>query len=416
MTPQSDVVGGGSHGVPRSAVEDDRARALDRVTLLGAVVNVLLTGVKAFAGIVGGSSVMLADAVHSLSDLISDGVTFFSVKASAKPADDDHPYGHGRYETIGTVVMATVLMAAAVGIAMDAYTRLGTDESPDATALWAALFSLFAKEALFRITAAAGRRHRSPVVTANAWHHRTDALSSLAALLGIAGARAGYPVLDPIAAVVVAAMIAGAAIRFFRDAAHELTERELPKDMMVDLDTGIRALPGVVNVHELRGRRLGPQLLVDLHVQVTGSTTVSDGHQVAERVRSFVYGKCEDVSEVLVHVDPESDGAVHDGHLYRPSELIERDVRQATGTVAGVEAITHVMVHFLERRVDVQVHIAVAPELRVCDAGEIAASLRQRLQTIDDIDSADVHLELDSDAHAEAPIAFATSRTGCARP
>jgi len=382
------------------------------MTLLGAAVNVVLTVIKAFAGVVGGSSVMLADAVHSLSDLISDGVTHLSVKASAKPADHDHPYGHGRYETLGTLVMATLLLAAAAGVALDAYTRFATSERPGTIALWAAVISIVAKEVLYRVTAAAGRKHHSPVVTANAWHHRTDALSSFAALLGIIGARAGFPILDPVAAVVVAAMIGVAAVRFFRDAGRELTERQFEQDLLQHLDAGIRALPGVVNLHELRARRLGPQLLVDMHVQVNGSTTVSDGHQVAERVRSFVYRQRDDVTEVLVHIDPEPDELVRDGDLYRPSELIEQDVRDVTIAVAGVETVTHVLVHFLDARVDVQVHIAVDDGIYVREAGQIAAILRRQLESVEDIDSVDVHLELDAQAHSEAPVAFSTSRVG----
>jgi len=268
--------------------------------------------------------------------------------------------------------------------------------------LWAAGLSVVAKEALFRVTIRVGRRHDSPVVVANAWHHRSDALSSIAALAGIAGARMGYPVLDPVAAIVVAVLIAKMASGLLRDAFREVTDTALQRDMLRSLGTGISRLPGVVSLHELRARRMGPRVLVDLHVEVDGSTTVSDGHQVAERVRQFVFREQRGVSEVLVHIDPEPDEDVGPGeHLARPREEIECEVRRIAQSMESVRAVTHVLIHFLDRRVALQVDIEVNPKLSVQEAARVARELRSRLELIDGVDHADIHLELDDLAHRE---------------
>jgi cation diffusion facilitator family transporter len=387
-----------------SAETGSRLRILSGVTLLGAVANLVLVVIKGAVGLAGGSSVLVADAVHSLSDLASDVVALVSLRVASKPPDEDHPYGHGRYETLGTVALAVVLLGAAVGIAWDAWSRFGESVEPAAITLWAAAFSIVVKEALFQVTLRVGRRYDSPLVVTNAWHHRSDALSSVAALAGIAGARMGFPILDPAAAVVVAALIAKMALSLLRDAIREVTDTALQRDVLGDLGRGVRQLPGVVNLHELRARQMGARVLVDLHVEVDGSTTVSDGHQVAERVRQFVFREQAGVSEVLVHIDPEPDEHVGPGdQLARPREEIESEVRRIARAVDGVRAVTHVMTHFLDRRVALQVDIEVDPTLRVHEAAAVARSLRNELEGVSGVDYADVHLELDDRVHQALP-------------
>jgi cation diffusion facilitator family transporter len=382
----------------------DRLRALSGVTVVAAVANLVLVVVKGGAGLVGGSSVLVADAVHSLSDLATDVVALISLRVASKPPDEEHPYGHGRYETLGTAFVGVVLLGAAAGIAWEASSRFGQSVVPAGITLWVAGLSIAVKEALFQITIRAGRRHESPLVVANAWHQRSDALSSIAALAGIAGARMGFPILDPAAAVVVAALIAKTAVSLLAGTIREVTDTTLQREMLRDLGAGIRRLPGVVNLHELRARRMGPRVLVDLHVQVDASTTVSDGHQVAERVRQFVFGEHGGVSEVLVHIDPEPDEDLAPGdQLSRPRGEIESEVRRIAQRVDGVRAVTHVMVHFLEQQVALQVDIEVDQEIRVREAAAVARSLRERLEAVSGVDHADVHLELDALAHQELP-------------
>jgi cation diffusion facilitator family transporter len=396
----------------RSGENGDRLRALNRVTLLGAVINLILAILKGGIGIAGGSSVLVADAVHSLSDLATDVVALFSLRVASKPPDEEHPYGHGRYETVGTVILAAVLLVAALGIGWDAWRRFGASLEPAAITLWAAALSIAVKEALFQVTLRIGQRHDSPLVVSNAWHHRSDALSSVAALAGIAGARMGFPILDPAAAVVVAALIAKMAVSLLREAIREFTDTAFQRDVLHDIGRGVRRLPGVVSLHELRARRMGARVLVDLHVEVDGSTTVSDGHQVAERVRQFVFREHRGVSEVLVHIDPEPDENVEpEDQLARPREEIESEVRRIARDVDGVRAVTHVRTHFLDRRVALQVDIEVDQALRVREAAAVARSLRDRLEAIRGVDCADIHLELDGVAHQRLPAPFRGSRT-----
>jgi cation diffusion facilitator family transporter len=374
------------------------------VTILGAVTNAILVALKAVAGLAGGSSVLVADALHSLSDLATDILVLLGIRVAAKPPDEGHPYGHGRYETLATVVLAGVLLVVAAGIAWDASSRFGETGRPAAITLWVAALSIAVKETLFHLTLRAGRSCNSSLVIANAWHQRSDALSSVAAFAGILGARMGFPILDPAAAVVVAALIAKMALQLLGDAIREVTDATLERNILHELGAEIRRLPGVVSFHELRARRMGPRLLVDLHVEVEGSTSVSDGHQVAERVRQLVFRKQTGVSEVLVHVDPEPDEDLQPGdQLARPREEIETEVRRIALGVDGVRAVTHVLTHFLERRVALQIEIEVDPGLRVREAAAVARSLRQRLEEISGVDHADIHLELDDLAHEELP-------------
>lgn len=381
---------------------DERFRAASRVTLWGAVVNVVLVFVKGVAGVVAHSPVMVADAVHSLSDLVSDVVTLLIMRVASQPPDEEHPYGHGRFETIGTVALATALLLVAAGIAHDAWQRFGITEEPGVLALWAAVLSIVVKEALYQWTVRVGRRHDSPLVVANAWHHRSDAVSSLAALAGIAGARMGFPILDPVAAVVVALLIGRMGVGLIREAVREFTDSALSADMLAELGAGISELSGVVALHELRARRMGPSLLLDVHVQVDGFTTVSDGHQVAERVRAFMFAKYPQMEDVLVHIDPEPDENVEPGRrLSRPREELDAEIRARAAEVDGVRAVTHVLCHYIDSSVAVLIHIDVAPELRVSEAADVARRLRALLETNPDIDHADIHLELDDHAHRE---------------
>ena len=371
-----------------------------RVTVLGAVVDLSLGLLKGIVGVVAGSSVMVADAVHSLTDFGSDVVTLVALRAAAKPADKEHPYGHGSFETIGTVILAGLLLAAVGGILYDAYGRLGDATVPGSLALWAAAISVAVKEVLYQVSAKVARKLGSPLLLANAWHHRSDALSSVAAFAGIAGARLGYPVFDPIAAILIALLVGHVGIKLLSQVFREFTVGALPGEVLERMRVGITGLSGVVNVHELRARRMGSSILVDLHVQVDEATTVSDGHQVAERVRKFVFDENTEVTEVLVHIDPEEDEHVPPGlMLAPPREIIERQVRTIVGAQSEVRAVSHVHFHFLRGGIFVVVNIVLDPELTIRAAEAVARDLRAALEALPEIDHADIHLELDDHAH-----------------
>ncbi len=383
MSGESSSAAGGSR--------DRGQTAVGRVTVVGAVANLGLTVLKAVAGVLGASPAMIADAVHSLSDLATDVVALAALRVSARPPDEDHPYGHGRFETLGTIVLSFFLLAAAVGIGIDATGRFGTDHTPGSIALWGAGISILVKEVLYQVTVRVGRRHGSRLVVANAWHHRSDALSSVAALAGIAGARLGFPFLDPLAALVVAVMIAWLAFRLLVVSVREVTDESLQADMLERLGQEIGALPGVVSLHELRARRMGSRVLVDLHVQVDPRTTVSDGHQVAERVRRFVFDADPQVSEVLVHVDPEPDEHVAPGEGLKPPRAhFDRQIGEVAAAFAGVRDVAQVQTHFLDDAVRVQVGVTLDGDLRIAEAAELAERLREALTEGTDVDAAEV--------------------------
>ena len=391
-----------SHNPPPSEQAQSDAASATRVTVLGAVGNAALSAIKGGVGITAGSSALIADAIHSLSDLLSDLVVFVSIRVAARPADAGHPYGHGRFETMGTVILAVLLLAAAGGMAVDSINHFGSDNVPAMPAMWAAGLSIVLKELLYRVTVRVGRKQSSPIIIANAWHHRTDAASSVAALAGIAGARLGFPILDPVAGVLIALLIAKVSVVLLRDAIYEVTDTSLEREMLDELPTSLQAISGVENIHELRARRMGHSVLVDLHVQVDGATTVSDGHQVAERVRLFLLDRYPAVSEVLVHIDPEPDQQDRAAPA-RPRAELELEVRRLAAEINGIEEVTHVLAHYLRGHVGVQIHMVVSPEITVSEASRIAIRLREAVEISPDIDNADVHLELEDGAHTELP-------------
>ena len=275
-----------------------------RITWVGAAVNLFLSISKLVAGIVGNSAAMLSDAGHSLSDLVSDALTLVTLRMSALPPDIDHPYGHGRFESVGSLGIATLLLLAGLSFGQNAFAAL---RSPSAApisvlALWAAVASIVFKEVLYRATRRVGERMQSQVLIANAWHHRSDALSSVVALVGIGGSLLGWRVLDPLAGLVVAAMVAAMGVRIGADALAQLTDTA--DYLLVQRATkSAEKVVGVERVSEVRNRGMGGTALVDLAIQVDPLLSASAAHKVAEEVRYAVLDDGDDISEVLVHVD-----------------------------------------------------------------------------------------------------------------
>ncbi len=281
-----------------------------RVTIIGALVNVFLSIIKIGFGILGQSAALLADGVHSLSDLASDLLVLVAVKLGAREADHDHPYGHRRFETIATVVLGIGLIAVAGGIAWDIYGRTLEPARilvPQQSALGIAAISIMANEWLYQYTRRAARITRSKLLLANAWHHRSDAISSIIVLIGVAGSLQGYIWADAVAAVIVALMVAKIGFNLVSDSIKELVDTGLSDEVVDAIRTEIAATEGVQHIHLLRTRHMGEDALVDAHIVVNSRITVSEGHMIADVVRDILIDKFEDVQEVLVHVDPEND-------------------------------------------------------------------------------------------------------------
>ena len=290
-----------------------REDEIARVTLTGSVVNLLLVGLKAVAGLVGHSAAMISDAVHSLSDFVTDIVVLVFVRVSARPQDEDHDYGHGKYETLATLFIGLALAAAAVGIVVSGAGKLARwlqgEElpAPGKIALWAALASIVAKELLFQYTRLKGKHLDSKALEANAWHHRSDALSSVGTAIGIGGAillGSRWTVLDPLASIVVGAMLVKVAWDLLGPSFGELTDSSLPADMEQEMLAIIRAVPGVEDPHNLRTRRIGNRIAAEVHIRLDGALPLSEAHEKASEVERRFKDRFGAQSHIIVHMEP----------------------------------------------------------------------------------------------------------------
>ena len=293
----------------------DREKELTRVTLLGSAGNLVLLTFKFVAGIVGHSSAMMADAVHSLSDFATDLIVLVFVRIGARPQDRSHDYGHGKFETLATLFVGLALVGAAIGIIVSGavkFTRwLQGDslEAPGKLALWAALVSILIKELFYRYTVARGKALESPAVIANAWHHRSDALSSIGAAIGIGGAillGERWTVLDPLASIVVGAMLVKVAWDLLKMSAGELTDMSLPEETEREIEDLIRSVPGVTEPHNLRTRRIGNRIAIEAHICMDGGMTLQDAHENATAIEQSLKGRFGPATLVTLHMEPDS--------------------------------------------------------------------------------------------------------------
>ena len=291
----------------------NREAEISQVTLVGSVVNLLLVCVKAVAGVAGHSAAMISDAVHSLSDFVTDIVVLVFVRLSGRPQDDDHDYGHGKYETLATLLIGLALAAAAVGIVVSGATKLsawlqGDDlPAPGKMALWAALVSIAVKEILYQYTRIKGKKLDSPALTANAWHHRSDALSSIGAAIGIGGAIIlgnRWTVLDPLASIVVGAMLVKVAWDLLGPSFGELTDSSLPADTEKEMEDIILSVPGISDPHNLRTRRIGKRIAAEVHIRLDGSLTLDEAHEIASEVENRFRERFGRDSHIIVHMEP----------------------------------------------------------------------------------------------------------------
>ena len=291
----------------------DREKKIYRVTLLGSLVNLLLMALKFVAGIVGRSGAMIADAVHSLSDFLTDIVVLIFVGISARPQDESHDYGHGKFETVATMLIGLALAAAAIGIIVSGATKLSAWlqgealPAPGKLALWAALISIAVKELLYRYTAAKGRQLESTALTANAWHHRSDALSSIGAAIGIGGAILlgdRWTVLDPLASIVVGALLAKVALDLIKPSLGELTDQSLPEAAEAEILGILLSEPGVSQPHNLKTRRIGNRVAIEVHIRLDGDLPLREAHETASRLEKKLRDRFGDKSHIMIHMEP----------------------------------------------------------------------------------------------------------------
>ena len=290
-----------------------REREIYKVTLVGSIANLLLTVFKFVAGIVGHSAAMTADAIHSLSDLLTDGVVLLFVHISGKPEDSGHDYGHGKYETLATTIIGLLLAAVAVGIAYKAVVAIvlwvggGSLPAPGKLALWAAVASVAVKELVYQYTIRCARRLDSPVVKANAWHHRSDALSSLGTMAGIGGAILlgdRWTLLDPLASLVVGFFILRVAYKLLKQGLGELLEASLPEEVENEILAIVTSLPDVQDPHHLRTRRIGNRYAIELHIRMDGSLPLEQAHARTSEIEQALKERFGETTHIALHVEP----------------------------------------------------------------------------------------------------------------
>lgn len=359
---------------------DERYRIARHVTLVGSVIDFVLGVAKIVAGYLANSQALIADGVHSFSDLATDAMVLVAAKHGARDADETHPYGHGRFETIATVMLGGALVAVAVGIAWDAVDRLFNPTELLEPGFWAfgvALASVLSKEWIYHYTMRVARQLRSKMLEANAWHSRSDAISSIVVLVGLIGTMMGLTYLDAIAAVVVALMVAKVGWDLAWHSIQELADAALEAERVKAIRDTITDVDGVRELHMLRSRRMGQDALVDVHVLVRPWLSVSEGHMIAVEVEQRLKGRFDEITDVLVHIDPEDDEQAPpcEGLPLRSKALAILD--QAWADVDCLKEQKRVLLHYLAGHIHVQVFFP----LNCYQGEEHAAALRARLQT-----------------------------------
>ncbi|MBR4913326.1 MAG: cation transporter [Bacteroidales bacterium] len=296
----------------------NREKEIYKVTLVGSAGNVALMAFKFVAGILGHSAAMVADAVHSLSDFVTDLIVICFVRVSAKPQDESHDYGHGKFETMASFFVGLALTAAAIGIIVSGALKLvdwlrGEQlPTPGRLALWAALISIVVKELLYQYTVRAGKRLDSQAVVANAWHHRSDALSSIGAAIGIGGAILlgdRWTVLDPLASIVVGAMLVKVAVNVLHGSMNELTECSLPAETEREIEDIIRSCPDVCEPHNLRTRKIGARIAIEAHIRMDGNTTLNVAHDRATFIENLLKERFGAQTHVTLHMEPKKNSS-----------------------------------------------------------------------------------------------------------
>ena len=374
--------------MPAGRPSEQRYRAMRRVTLVGAVTNLLLASAQVVGGFIAQSQALIADGAHTLSDLATDIMVLFAARKANAAADARHPYGHGRIETLATVGVGLVLAGVALGIILDAGRRLlSPDEllTPQPLALALAALAIVSKETLYHYTMRVARRVRSTLLEANAWHHRSDVVSSIVVLIGVGAALAGLRFMDAVAAVLVALLIGRMGVRMIWESAYELIDTGVDHEEQEQMLAAARQIDGVRGAHALRTRKMGGMVLADIHVIVPPRISVSEGHRISEAVCKALKQVHPELGDVLVHIDPEDDQlGAPSSHLPGRMELLAR--LQPVWREAGFEIPPDaVLMHYLAGRVELEISLPLAAGNGTNNAHASSTRLVELSQSVDDI-------------------------------
>ncbi|XP_031373740.1 metal tolerance protein 2 isoform X2 [Punica granatum] len=395
----------------------------ENIFRLGLAADIGLSAGKAFVGYLSGSTAIIADAAHSVSDVVLSGIALWSFKAAKVPKDKEHPYGHGKFETLGALGISCMLLATAGGIAWHALDLLmgllssshevvnhslmhdhmhghshgghhhGVDMSHPILALSVTIISISTKEGLYWITKRAGERRGSALMKANAWHHRADAVSSLVALIGVGGSILGVKILDPLAGLVVSGMIFKAGLESGYQSVLELVDAAIPAEHLDPIKATILKVEGVKGCHRLRGRRAGSSLYLDVHIEVDPFLSVSAAHGVGENVRHQIHKCHPEVTEVFIHIDPSTSqffsstedkqvilegSADHNKNTYLNDKEIEALIQSSLASKFSQEmAVQRITQHLLPGKVLLDVEVSMRPDMLIRDAMEVAKQAEQ---------------------------------------
>lgn len=359
--------------------KQQRYNKVRRVTLIGSAVDFLLGITKILVGWIAHSQALIADGIHSLSDLATDFIVLYAAKHAHKEADENHPYGYGRIETLATVGLGVTLVIIAGGIAYDAILRLNDPDNllqPGLLALAVATVSVVAKEWIYHYTISVARHLRSDMLMANAWHSRSDAITSVVVVIGIAGAMFEYPYLDAVAAVAVAAMIAKIGVDLVRTSSNELIDTALEPQEIDAIRKHISSVSGVRAMHMLRSRKSAGDAFIDVHIQVDPRLSVSDGHQIGETVRQQLMDKVDIISDVTVHIDPENDESGTPCNDLPSREIVLNELNQQWSQLTEAK-IENVTLHYLSGKIHVELDLPLYALKDMSEAKSVAQKLKQ---------------------------------------
>lgn len=355
---------------------DERGTAMQRVTWISTGVDFALSVLKLVVGFMVRSPALIADGIHSLSDLLTDFLVLVINKVAHSEPDEDHPYGHARFETLGTVVLGIVLTAVGIGLAWDNIMRLLAGDAPSNPSLWAisaAAISLVAKELLFRYGIHWAKKLNSTLLEANAWHSRSDAWSSLVVLIGVVATWLGYGWVESWAALIVAVLIGKMGLELGWNALQDLADRAIPQEIQNRIRQEIKVVPGVDNVHHLRSRLMGNEIFIDVHIQVGNFISVSEGHQIGDYVIARLRRTFPDITDITLHVDPEDDAAIA-----RPSMApLRPEIMSALDQYPALSEYQRLQIHYRRQRARLELYFVDTPP-EAC-----AAEREQALQELD---------------------------------
>lgn len=340
---------------------ENRNKEAQRVTIIGAILDTLLGFAKIIIGIASNSSALIADGIHSFSDLLTDFMVVIIFHFSHDEPDENHPWGHGRFETMGTVILGTVLIAVAGAMAFESINNLWSDSAELATPGWAALLvaliSVISKEWIFRYTLAIGKRLKSDLIIANAWHSRTDSFSSIVVLIGIAGTMAGIAWFDVVAAVIVALFVGKIGWDLTWDSIKELVDTSLPEERVTALREAVEEVDGIVSVHSFKSRNMGSKSLLEMHIQVAPYCSASEGHWIGDAAVIRLLQQFDDIGYVIFHIDTYDDEEEsYCRVLPLRKEITPLLSEKIQGLVQGLSDY-HVTLHYLHDLIEIEIKL-----------------------------------------------------------